>query len=243
MDFTVRIANTNIRIHSIYSGIYNMCKEYLICDDEKIDIEITTDTPMIEAEIMQSEKKSGLIYSSKAAEELLVQRMLTEALLTRNTLLMHGAVVAIDNAAYMFTGHSGTGKTTHIRKWLEIVENAYVVNGDKPFVIINEKGAFVCGSPWCGKECMGSNTIVPLRSIVFMKRNDVNCIQSVEFKEILPLLLEQTYYTTDAVKMKKTLQLLLKLKEYVSFYSFRFNNHKEDAFSTSYNVLTNLTSV
>lgn len=238
MDFIIRVANSNIRIHNVYPGIYNACRDYLIDEKEKPDIEIRTDNDMIAAEFERARKAGDPVYSDKAAERLLVQRLVTEALISRDIILMHGAVVALGNAAHMFTGRSGTGKTTHIQKWLENAGGAYVVNGDKPFVIVNREGAFACGTPWCGKEAMGINAIVPLRSIVFMERSDENHIEAVPFRAILPRLLEQTYRPADAGKMKKTLELLMRLKDCVTFYRFRFNNYREDAFRTSFDALS-----
>lgn len=238
MDFIIRVANTNILVHSVNKGIYNVCRHYLVSEDEEPEIEIHTDDNLIEYEYEQARKSGVPVHSVKSAERLLVQRLITEALLTRDTLLIHGAVIAFDNIAHMFTGRSGTGKTTHIQKWLEHAAGVYVVNGDKPFVIINKEGVFACGTPWCGKEDMGNNVIVPLRSIVFMERSSENYIEDVQFKSILPKLLEQTYRPSDANKTKKTLELLMKMKDFVTFYRFRFNNFKEDAFRTSYDVLS-----
>ena len=239
MDFTVRIAKTNILIHSVYSGIYNTCRNYLCGTTVKPDIEIRTDDGMIREEQERAKQSGEAAYSVKAAERLLVQRKIAEALLDRDTLLMHGAVIAAGNDSYMFTGRSGTGKTTHIQKWLENVRGSFVVNGDKPFVIINGEGAFACGTPWCGKESMGTNIVVPLRSIIFMDRSTRNQMEPASFRTVLPRLLEQTYMPPDADQMKKTLELLLKLKNYVSFYRFRFDNYQEDAFRTSFDTLTN----
>ncbi len=58
---------------------------------------------------------------------------------------MHGAAVAVDDKCYIFTAPSGTDKTTHAMNWLRAVLEAYIVNGDKPFVDVNNK--LVYGSP------------------------------------------------------------------------------------------------
>ena len=51
---------------------------------------------------------------------------------------MHGAVVAIDNKAYMFTANSGVGKTTRAKLWLNEYPDSIIVNGDKPLIKITE---------------------------------------------------------------------------------------------------------
>lgn len=238
MEFTISIANTSILIQSIHSSSYNTCKDYLITANEKPDIVIRIDEAMIRDEQLRAQQSSEIAQSPKALERVLVQRKVTESLLFRNILLMHGAVIAVNRVSYMFTGKSGTGKTTHINKWLENAQDSFVVNGDKPFIIIKPEGVFACGTPWCGKENMGKNTIVPLESIIFMERSDKNHIEPVAFKTAFPNLLEQTYRPGNSDMMKKTLELLFNLKDRIRFYKFYFDNFKMDAFYTSFNALT-----
>lgn len=238
MDFSIQIANKTILIHSVYNSVYHLCKDYLVDEQTKPDIEIVTNDDLIAAESEQLITATEYSYTLKTAERFLIHRLITEALLDYNTFLMHGAVVAVNNQSYLFSGKSGTGKTTHVKKWINSIDGSYIVNGDKPFIIVNESGAFACGTPWCGKELYGKNTIIPLRSIVFMERNDENHIEEVALRTVFPLLLQQTYQPADAEKMKKTLALLAKLKEYVSFYRFQFNNLKEDCVQVSYTELT-----
>lgn len=238
MDFTIRIANINILIHSIYPGIYNTCKDYLVDDHVKPDFILSTDDQMIFDEFEQIQSSGQQIVRLSAAENLLIHKKVAELLIERDIILMHGAVIAVNDSSFMFSGHSGIGKTTHIKKWLQNLNDSFVVNGDKPFIIIDQQSASACGAPWCGKECLGTNAIVPLRSIVFMERSETNYLEKASFKSIFLELLEQTYLPSDAVLMKKTLALLNKLKDCVSFYKFYFNNYKEDAFRTSFDELT-----
>lgn len=168
---------------------------------------------------------------------IVLLRKLANAMLSYDTFLMHGAVIAIGDSAYMFTAKSGTGKTTHIRKWLKNLPEAYVVNGDKPLIIAGENVPQACGTPWCGKERMGTNTIVPLKAIVFMVRAEDNAIRPISFTEAFPRLLAQTHRPEDPELMKKTLQLLTSLNKRVSFYQFNVNNLKDDAFQVAYHEL------
>ena len=237
MEFCVRIANKTILIESSNSSLKNMCKDYLVEDFERPDIEIHINDDMLNTEFARVKQFNTEIYRPSSMEGRLIHRIIAEALLDYDVVLMHGAVVAVDNSAYMFTGKSGTGKTTHIQKWLANVEGSIVINGDKPFLISQEDGIFACGNPWRGKEHLGVNAIAPLRSIAFMERGDKNHIEPISFKSAFPKLLEQTYQPSEADKMRKTLKLLLRLKNKVSFYKFVFDNFQEDAFEISYSAL------
>ena len=238
MDFTIHIADTNILIHSVYNGVFNISRKYLAKEDVKPDFEIYSDDDMISAEYESLKKKNVTIQSMRSTEGLLIQREISELLLKQDTFLIHGAVIAVNNIAYMFTGKSGTGKTTQIKKWLNNVPGSIVVNGDKPLVMLREDQAIACGTPWSGKESMGSNITVPLHSIIFMKRSNENRIENACFTDIFPNLLEQTYMPKEIELQRKTLSLLMKMKERVTFFNFFFDHYKEDSFRVPYEALT-----
>ena len=239
MRFIINIANTNILISSIYKGVYNACSEYLVEGSIKPDIEIVIDEKRLDKEVEREKELGRDAIDKQSVERLLVQRLIAESLINNSIFLMHGAVIAVNGDAYLFTAPSGTGKTTHIQYWLDNVKDSFVVNGDKPLILLNGEGAFACGTPWCGKEKMGTNTIVRLRSIVFMERSSDNHIDGSSFKDIFPLLLKQTFWPQDESAMRKTLKLLMSLKDSVDFYRFYFNNYKDDAFQVSFDALIN----
>lgn len=237
MDFNIRIAGKNILVHSVYSYVYNECSGFLEESSEP-DFKVCIDEKQITAELERIKRFDSNFHGLKNAENILIQRIIAEKMIDYNTILMHGAVIAVDNRSYMFVAPSGTGKTTHIRKWLKNIKGSFVVNGDKPLVLLQNNTAYACGTPWNGKERMGNNSIVSLKGIVFLERSENNYIEKVPFKTIFPSLLEQTYQPDEVSRMKKRLELLLKLKECVSFYRFHINNFKDDAFSVSYTELT-----
>ena len=140
-----------------------------------------------------------------------------------NTVLMHGAVVAKNNSAYMFMAPSGTGKTTRVKLWLKEYEDSIVINGDKPFIIIKDTCAMACGSPWCGKEGWNTNKVVPLRAIFLLERAnefEESRIEEISIARAFPTLLQQTYRPKDINTMRMTLTLLKSLQGKVKFYHF-----------------------
>lgn len=233
-SFCITIAGHIIGIYTLYEEVFDLCKDFIV--DSPSEMKICIDENDILLERYESEKEHGSL-SPSYLETLAVYRKISEKLLSYNTFLMHGAIIAIDNVAYMFTADSGVGKTTHVKKWLEQIENIFVVNGDKPLIRITDTQAIACGTPWCGKEKMGTNAMVPLKAIVLMERGEDNVIREISFGEAFTFLLQQTYRPADAEKMKKTLTLLMQLKRKVRFYRFRFNNMKEDTFEVAYKAL------
>ena len=147
--FCISIAGHTIGIDSLYSEIRSVCKNYLSDLEPEIRIQIGQDDLDKERE---EAKWADFPNNDSYLETMAVHRKISEEMLNFNTFLMHGAVVAVNQEAYMFTAESGTGKTTHIKKWLNNLSSAYVVNGDKPLIKMEESQAIVCGTPWCGKR-------------------------------------------------------------------------------------------
>lgn len=233
-NFCLSIAGHSFYIHALYDEAYSLCRKFITDDCGEKEIFIT------EEDITAEQANSNLpeVCEDKAyLETLAIYRKICEAMLDYDTFLMHGAVVGFENSSYMFTAVSGTGKTTHIMKWLRNLEGSYVVNGDKPLIKITENEVIACGTPWRGKERLGRNCMVPLKAIVLMERGENNEITEISFEKALSFLLRQTYMPEDHLMMKKTLTLLSKLKGRVRFYKYIFNNMKEDAFEVAYGAL------
>lgn len=235
--FCIEIAGKVIGIETLYEETYSTCKEYL-CDLEP-EILISINKKDIEYE-REEALRANILREDGYLETLAVYRKISEAMLQYDTFLMHGAVIAVGDNAYMFTAESGTGKTTHIKKWLENIEDAFVVNGDKPLIKLMNNHVIACGTPWCGKEKMGTNTMVNLRAIVLMIRGENNEIEEITYQQAFSPILQQTYRPDDTDSMFRTLKLVSQLKGKVRFLRFVFNNYKDDAFSIAYNTLSNL---
>lgn len=236
-EITVSVANLNVKINAIYPQTLLFCKPYQIMQPVQAHFSIRTSLEEIDSnrnDIMAndpSEVSSGPVVESS----LLLQKM-SDHMLDYNTVLIHGAVVAINGDAYLFTAKSGTGKTTHVLKWVKDIPGAYVLNGDKPLIIVDDKPK-ACGTPWNGKERIGCNKIVPLKAIVFMDRSEDNFIKKIPSSQAFPLLLGKTHRPKDSEKMKKTIKLLSALTKSVEFYSFKCNNFKNDCLEVSYRTL------
>lgn len=234
--FCISIAGHTVGIDSMYGDTYLLCRNYLSEDDPDIQVKTTEEDIRFEHE--EAIKENMAIQKEGYLETLAVYRKICEEMISFDTFLMHGAVIAYRNDSYMFSAKSGTGKTTHIRKWLARLDDAYVVNGDKPLIRMTGSEAIACGTPWCGKEIMETNTMIPLKAIVLMERGEENRMEEISFRLAFPMLLQQTYRPNGSEKMKKTIQLVSQLNGKVRFFRFIFNNMKDDAFDVAYQALT-----
>lgn len=230
--FTVGFAGVVIEIDTVSTCVCVLCRDYLLEGNPDIKVKITKVDIENELKLSPIRKKDYV-----SAELAAAYRKIVEAALDYNFLLMHGAAIADGEESFVFSAPSGTGKTTHIKLWLQKSKNAMVINGDKPLIRVLDNSVVVCGTPWSGSEHMNTNIVKPLKSIVFMERGDDNFIEEISFSQAYLRLLEQTYMPREEVKARKMLSLLLSLNGKLSFYRFRFNNYKEDCFDVAYNTL------
>ena len=223
-----RIAEKNIEITSIHSGVHNYCKQYKATGTP--DFKVETTRADIEFEREKSARENILEgiavrnYSDSYLEELAVYRKIALKMLDYDTFLFHGSVVSVDGEAYLFTAKSGTGKSTHTRLWRELLEDkAVMVNDDKPLIKVTNDSVTVFGTPYNGKHRLGNNISVPLKAICILERAKENTIHSVTGKEAYPMLLQQVYRPNDSEKLLKTLSLIDLMTKNIKLYKLGCN--------------------
>lgn len=240
MEFTVNLAGINIAIRSLFDEVYDFCRDYLTDMPADMNVEVTTEDIFYEKKVNVREAQIEGIpvvdYSDSYLETLAVYRKIATKMLDFNTFLMHGAVVAVGDKAWLFTAPSGTGKTTHVNLWLKNIPGSYVVNGDKPLIHIGDE-CTVYGTPWAGKEGMNRNIGVKLCGIVILNRGLKNHIEKVPMTQILPVLIQQSYRPKTRVELEKTLSLLNRLGRKIPMYQL-YCNMNDEAALTAYNVLS-----
>ena len=224
MVFTIQLANLYIEISSLYSQIWYMCRNYIYRSTEKKIPDLCVFSAQEEIDALKHETNILVADYDKNDDEcmevVLIHRKITEALLSRGLLLIHGSVIVTDNEAYMISGPSGIGKTYRTKLWLQQIPNSYILNGDKPYIFIKEDKVFACGSPWCGKERFSTNKIVPLKAIFFLERAEKTNVIRLSFQEIFNNLLLQTYHPSDSYQLIPTIKLLKQMDGKIGFFKF-----------------------
>ena len=236
--FKIKLADIIIDIDCIYDACYKLCTDYLT-DEGEADIHVNIDKQDIEYERKISTDEENAKYSDAYLETLAVYRKIASETAKYGINLMHGAVIAKGNNAYMFTAPSGTGKTTHIKLWLKNIEGSYVINGDKPLLKIDDEFIKVYGTPWCGKENLCTNTSALLKAVVILKRSKDNSIREIKPEDAAVSLIQQTYrpYQKDAAYA--VIKNIEKLSKNVRFFELECNMEDEAALC-SYNMLKGL---
>lgn len=91
-----------------------------------------------------------------------------------DTVLLHASCVHRKGSGVAFLGHSGVGKSTHSRLWMEHVAGVSLLNDDQPAVRLINGVPYLYGTPWSGKTRCYKNEKARLNTLFLMKQADKN---------------------------------------------------------------------
>lgn len=115
------------------------------------------------------------------------------ALLEHHGLYLHASAVEIDGCAYLFSGASGIGKSTHTQWWKQVFgDRAQIINDDKPALRYFGDKWYAYGTPWCGKNDINQNRKAALAGICFLQQGIENKIVRLNEKEAFRKIITQT---------------------------------------------------
>lgn len=234
--FNIRIAELVVRIDNKYDYVREFCKDYIVSDELPADMTVS----VTDEDILQEMRGSGIDTDTEIdfpeaqwkgyPESLCIYRRLVQEMIRFDGFLMHAAVIAVDGEAYAFCAKSGTGKTTHMKLWLDkFGERARVVNGDKPILRYIDGTLYAFGTPWCGSEGMGENTKVPLKAICFIERSGTNSITRMTPSAVLGRIFHQLLMPQDEESLDSFMNMIEHMIATVPCYLLRCNMEMEAA--------------
>ena len=212
----MKIAEHTAFVTSLFESTPQYFKPYLTDEPPEFSVTVSReDIAFEQADLLAEAHRDGFkprVFTDPFLERAAIQRAFAEFLFDFDTLLLHGSALAVDGAGYLFTAHSGTGKSTHTRYWRQVFgERAVMVNDDKPFVQLTDEVAVLHGSPWNGKHGLDTNIAVPFRGICLLERGAENSIERIPPEVILPMVQKQCYRPLDGEKEPAFLALTKRL--------------------------------
>ncbi len=216
---TIEIANLNIGIKYRYEFTRSYVLAYAADKEPDFTVE-ATDADLEKERLLADEP-----CENEYLEYVAVYRKIADKLSEYGGAVFHGAVIVLDEKAYIITARSGVGKTTHIGLWLEkFGERVYILNGDKPVIRLINGKIYACGTPWNGKEGYGRPGNLPLAGIAFLNRAEENSYVKLSPKDALVRFMGQIYMNNDnPLAAAKTLTLADKVLSEVPLYEFGCN--------------------
>ncbi len=227
------IADLRIDIKNRLQYTDRFCKEYL-SDDQTSVADLLVE---VSDEAFYEEKKQSPDFSDGYIENICLYREICLQMPSFDRFLLHACVLEYEGNAYAFLGRSGTGKSTHTGLWLEYLEGANILNGDKPILGYQNGEIFAYGTPWMGKEGRGRKGKAPLKALVFLEQAKQNEISKLSVSESSMRIFQQVLFPSDEENATRSLELLDKLVTSVPAYLLKCDI-SERAVKTSFEELT-----
>lgn len=233
--FIVQLAGINILIKPVFLQTKMAFVDFITDEKDDYSIEITMQRIIAEEELLHSTYPHRC-FKDFEIEVNVIYRDISKILINENIILFHGVLIEMEQKGHIFAAPSGTGKSTHARLWTEYFgDKVKIINGDKPLLKLTKKGIFAYGSPWKGKENIGSNECVKLSGICYLQRSSINSIEPVEFDtESLTWLLEQTQIKGLESSIIERVRWFKEASQYISLYNLKCNI-SDDAVKVAYN--------
>lgn len=227
-----RIAEFNVELASKFDVLFDiLIKEY------KSDFEVADISFSIEDEDIINERKIDAgeneeLYDCSFALAACL-RKLAEKLIFHNSFVLHSATFDVDGVGVSFAAHSGTGKTTHMNLWQELLgEKMTVVNGDKPIVRFFDdepEQPYAYGTPWNGKERLGCNMRTALKHICFIERSETNYVERLDKALAIDRIFNQVYMPKNPIAAMNTMKLIDRLLSCCNLWIIHCNMEKDAA--------------
>ena len=230
----MKIAGHTARITSLFESTPQYFRPYLTEDPAEFSIAVTKEMLAFEqADLLEEAHRDGFrprVFTDPFLERAAIQRAFAEFLFAYDILLFHGSAIAVDGKGYLFTAHSGTGKSTHTRLWRQVFgDRAVMVNDDKPFLKLGADGIWLHGSPWSGKHGLDANVCVPLKGLCILERGKENSIVPADPEAVLPMLRKQGYQPLDETKHPGFLELTELLSQRIPLWRLTCNKEPQAA--------------
>lgn len=159
--------------------------------------------------------RSGRLYLQPAdplageALSTLLRIAFSQVLLLHQGVSLHASAVVLNGQGFLFTGCSGTGKSTHAARWTSAFEGCTLLNDDNPAVRLKDEQFRVYGTPWSGKTPCYRNLSVPLGGIVRLRQAPRNAYTPCRGIEAFTTLLASSALVTSQDALSDSLHTTL----------------------------------
>ncbi len=122
-------------------------------------------------------------------EALALYRKLCLALPAFGGFLLHASFFTLGGVGVAISAESGVGKSTATRHIKEAYPADFrIINGDKPLLRRQGENFIGYGTPFCGKERLGSAGSAPLTALCFLERGERDRLTPLSPEEAFPRL-------------------------------------------------------
>ena len=215
-----KIADLIVEMNPKYNNTLELAEPFLYDGSRDADFELKSSDKYLDQ------------LMSKAAEGVNVEQMenfafsgiFNRAAIKYSTMLVHSSALIYDGGAYLFSGDSGVGKSTHTRLWLKAFgDKVHIMNDDKPVVKLYDDKAVAFGTPFDGGSGIALNESYPLKAIIFVERGEENSVRIPDNREIIQKLYFQTARMVNRETAEKMLINIERILSLTKFYVLSCN--------------------
>ncbi len=143
--------------------------------------------------------------------------------------VIHSASILYKGKAWLFSGCSGTGKSTHTALWNKIY-NTPVLNGDLNIISIKDNLPVTYGLPWCGTSEIFTTASYPLGGIIFLRKAAVNnVVKLTNYDQALSIMQRMVSPSWDVTLLQKNLDFAENIIQKIPVYRLDCTKEPEAA--------------
>lgn len=148
----------------------------------------------------------------------MIRILYAQAVLGHDGVSVHASCVSVRDRSFLFLGKSGTGKSTHARRWMEAFPDCRLLNDDNPVLRIADGVVTAYGTPWSGKTPCYKDECCPVAGIVRLQQSGTNRFTPLEGPEAFAALLPScSVIRQDARLLDMLYRTLIQVSEQVDF--------------------------
>ena len=134
---------------------------------------------------------------------------------TKGMLFLHSASLLYHGKAWLFSGSSGTGKSTHTNLW-HTLWNTPVLNGDLNLLAIKDGEPVIYGTPWCGTSGISDSTCHPLGGVVLLRQAATERLEELSPDEQILGILQRVISPSDSeLSLCKNLEIIKQITKHI----------------------------
>ena len=229
-----KIADLIVEYTAKYDELKRLSEQFIYNGERETDITLSVTDKQLENMLSRSVEGTTI----GGIENLAISSEFNRAAIKYGVMLVHSSALIYDGGAYLFSGDSGVGKSTHTRLWLKAFgDKVHIMNDDKPVVKLYDDKAVAFGTPFDGGSGIALNESYPLKAIIFVERGEENTVRVPENKEIIQKLYFQTARMVNRETAEKMLTNIERILSLTKFYVLTCNMDISAAYIVFENIV------